>query len=242
MSVLALSSTDIDYLHLAARKGGWRPRLGPELTRACELVVHGLLRRSSDLFYATDEGRGRLPLKGPARIEELSDAAKRAGAVGNLMTASFAEEREAEEALLRTALSAAEPSLGVICTPERFFEKEPQRVALIGVIDSKDPPRRRQLYVNGGGWLTEAVYEFKANHWALVDLSTIGAVGIVGTVSAVLRLDYRVEDVVDRLLRLCAAAADGNGAKRSREARWRAERLRAIATLIDAATDAKIRS
>lgn len=150
------------------------------------------------------------------------------------MRASFAEEREAAEALLRTAVEVVKPALPLICTATKFFSEaliSAAHLASACRMDRGGGECRGQLYVGLSGFLTESVHEFQGNCWALVEHKSISFKEASRA--------YDVEKVVATLLRLCAEAAGGNGPKRAAEARRRAERLRAVATLIDAVGGAK---
>lgn len=200
------------------------------------MSAEGLSAMISTMSSASVENAKERLALAARRLPDLRAAANEAAAVGAEMRSAFAEERGAAEALLRAAVEVAKPALPLICTPEKFFfSVESVSVAHLASFDMKDPAKRFQLYVCPNGSLAESIHVFEENYWAMIEWHPIDFFTAVGR--SVVR--YDVEKVVATLLRLCAEAAGGNGPKRAAEARRRAERLRAVATLIDAAGGAK---
>jgi hypothetical protein len=161
----------------------------------------------------------------PRDVEQVRDAAEAVRRQAEGVELAFAEERAANEAALRAVLEAAEPALEALSSRllgfrgYGDFRGVPLSSAGPGLIQGATG---RRLYARPDGILVEAIF---AGAQAV-------ACGVVDAEDASSR--YRAEDVAAELLAAMARQLDGNAPRRAQDARRRAARLRAIATLVEA--------
>lgn len=163
-------------------------------------------------------------------LAKLDAAAKEAAAVDADLRAAFEAEHVAAAEVLSLALRLASKAFGAISHREKFFGVE-QHVVHIGNRQESNWRAMRQLYMTATGGLLEQAFVFEAATWKAVDLHA-------KTVEAAAS-DYEVEKLVSHLTRLCAGVVTGNADKRAGEARARADRLHAVAVLIEAVAGLK---
>jgi hypothetical protein len=159
----------------------------------------------------------------PPEIITLRAAADEAEGVHTEKTDAFEVELTASIRLLALATSAVRTAFSAIAVRQRFFSEEP--LLVVPVASKTKNEESRKLYLTSTGSFLEATYAYRAGAWALVGLSDATYAHAVEY--------YEVEKLVATLTRLCAGVASGNALKRADEARARAERLRAVAVILE---------
>ncbi len=164
-------------------------------------------------------------------LQHLKDAAARTAAQHADMSEAFAEERAANASAILAALRAAAPALRALSSPIPGFES-PRGV--VGVHVGTAGAGTRMLYaapVDGAdAILVEAVVERRPGEQPRVVSS-----GCIDLGEAARR--YRGESVAASLLGACVRQEEGNGPRRTEQARRRTALLRALVTLIESADD-----
>lgn len=159
----------------------------------------------------------------PPEILALRSAADEAEAVHAEKLDAFEVERSAAVKLLALAVSAVLPAFDALAVRQQFFD--PEGLLVVPVAGRTKGEESRKLYLTTVGGFLEAVYAYRLGAWAIVGLADLTYAHVVDR--------YEVEKLVATLARLCAGVASGNALKRAGEARQRAERLRAVAVILE---------
>lgn len=156
-------------------------------------------------------------------ILALRSAADEAEAVHAEKADAFDVERSAAVKLLALAVSAVLPAFNALAVRQQFFG--PEELSVVPVGSKTKGEESRKLYLTPSCGFLEATYAYRAGAWAIVGLADVTYAHVVDR--------YEVEKLVATLTRLCAGVASGNALKRAGEARARAERLRALAVILE---------
>lgn len=159
----------------------------------------------------------------PPEILALRSAADEAEAVHAEKADAFEVERSAAVKLLALAVSAVLPAFSALAVRQQFFD--PEGLLVVPVATKTKGEESRKLYLTPSSLFLEATYAYRAGAWGIVSLTEPTYVAVVDR--------YEVEKLVATLTRLCAGVASGNALKRAGEARQRAERLRALALILE---------
>lgn len=163
----------------------------------------------------------------PPAILALRSAADEAVAVHAEKADAFEVERSAAVKLLSLAVTAVLPAFDALAVRQQFFGPEPLVVIPVG--SKTKGEESRKLYLDEVGCFLEATYAYayayRAGAWGIIGFASVTYAHVVDR--------YEVEKLVATLARLCAGVASGNALKRAGEARQRAERLRAVAVILE---------
>lgn len=159
----------------------------------------------------------------PPEILALRDAADEAVAVHAEKVDAFEVERSAAVKLLALAVSAVRPAFDALAVRQQFFG--PDSLLVVPVGSKTKGEESRKLYLTPSCGFLEATYAYRAGAWAIVGLTDVTYAHVADR--------YEVEKLVATLARLCSGVASGNALKRAGEARQRAERLRAVAVILE---------
>lgn len=164
------------------------------------------------------------------RLTLIGKATSEAVAIRAEGDAARAAEHEAGARALKAAVEATRPALPLICGRIDFSLKDSDlqgmNVTLIGSRNVKEGVRA-QLFLTVEGYFLEMIWTFNTGAW---ELTAEGNPSIALIVAL-----YDVEKLVAALLRAVEAQAQSKGTRlRTRQARAKARRLGAIASLIEA--------
>lgn len=159
----------------------------------------------------------------PPAILALRSVADEAEKVHTEKVDAFEIERVAAIKLLALAVDVVLPTFNALASMHQFFAPEGQLVVPVG--SKTKGEESRKLYLTRQGAFVEATYAYREGVWAIVGFTGATYDGVVGR--------YEVEKLVATMTRLCAGVASGNALKRAGEARQRADRLRALAVILE---------